>query len=69
MRCGRASVGSENAVHSCAMRDAIDRLTMRDLEESSLARLTIPDALTPEQFYDGVRKQHPEMHGMKRQAI
>jgi hypothetical protein len=22
MRCGRASVGSENAVHSCAMRDA-----------------------------------------------
>jgi hypothetical protein len=39
---------------------------MRDLEESSLARFTIPDVLTPAQFFDGVRKQHPEMHGMKR---
>jgi hypothetical protein len=39
---------------------------MRDLEESSLARFTIPDVLTPAQFYDGARKQHPEMHGMKR---
>jgi hypothetical protein len=31
----------------------IDSLTMRDLEESSLARLAIPDVLTPVQYYDG----------------
>ena len=35
---------------------------MRDIEESSLARLTIPDVLTPGQYY-GVRAQHPETHG------
>jgi hypothetical protein len=39
---------------------------MPDLEESSLARLTIPDVLTPEQYYGGVRTQHPETHAMKR---
>ena len=38
---------------------------MRDIEESSLARLTIPDVLTPGQYY-GVRAQHPETHAMKR---
>jgi hypothetical protein len=38
---------------------------MRDIEESSLARLTIPDVLTPGQYY-GVRTQHPETHAMKR---
>lgn len=31
---------------------------MRDIEESSLARLTIPDVLTPGQYY-GVRTQPP----------
>lgn len=39
---------------------------MHNLEESSLARLTIPDVLTPVQYYEGVRTQHPETHGMKR---
>ena len=39
---------------------------MRDLEESSLAQLAIPDVLTPVQYYDGVRTQHPETNAMKR---
>jgi hypothetical protein len=39
---------------------------MNDIEESSLARLTIPDVLTPMQYYGGVRTQHPETHAMKR---
>jgi hypothetical protein len=39
---------------------------MRDLEESSLARLTIPDVLMPVQYYEGVRAQRPETHAMKR---
>ena len=39
---------------------------MHNLEEGSLARLTIPDVLTPVQYYGGVRNQHPETHAMKR---
>jgi hypothetical protein len=39
---------------------------MNNLEESTIARLTIPDVLTPVQFYEGVRAQHPETHAMKR---
>lgn len=39
---------------------------MHNLEESSLARLTIPDVLTPSQFYGGVRTQHPQTHAVKR---
>ena len=38
---------------------------MRDIEESSLARFTIPDVLTPVQYY-GVRTQHPGTPAMKR---
>jgi hypothetical protein len=44
----------------------IDRLTMHSLDEGSLAPLTIPDVLTPSQFYGGVRTQHPGTHAMKR---
>ena len=39
---------------------------MHDLEERSLARLTIPHVLTPAQYYGGRRIQHPETHAMKR---
>jgi hypothetical protein len=39
---------------------------MHNLEESSLARLTIPDVLTPAQYYDGVRTQYPETNALKR---
>src|ERR1700741_2496046 len=39
---------------------------MRDLEESSLARFTIPDVLTPAQYYGGLRTSHPEMNATKR---
>lgn len=39
---------------------------MRDLEESSLARFTIPDVLTPAQYYGGRRTSHPEMNATKR---
>ena len=39
---------------------------MRDLEESSLARITIPDVLTPAQYYGGRRTSHPEMNATKR---
>jgi hypothetical protein len=38
---------------------------MRDIEESSLARLTIPDVLMPVQYY-GIRTQHPGTPAMKR---
>jgi hypothetical protein len=48
------------------MRRASITSTMHDLEESSLPRLTIPDVLTPAQYYDGVRTQHPEAHATKR---
>ena len=39
---------------------------MNNLAESTIARLTIPDVLTPVQYYEGVRAQHPETHAMKR---
>jgi hypothetical protein len=39
---------------------------MHNLEESSLARLMIPDVLTPAQYYDGARTRYPETHAMKR---
>jgi hypothetical protein len=39
---------------------------MRDLEESSLARFTIPDLLTPAQYYGGRRPSHREMNATKR---
>jgi hypothetical protein len=42
---------------------------MLNLEERSLARLTIPDVLTPVQYYEGVRAQHPEAQGMKRLVL
>jgi hypothetical protein len=39
---------------------------MHNLEESSLARLMIPDVLTPAQYYDGARTRYTETHAMKR---
>lgn len=39
---------------------------MYNLEESSLARLMIPDLLTPEQYYGGVRTQDPATEAIKR---
>jgi hypothetical protein len=39
---------------------------MRDLDESLLARFTIPDVLMPAQYYGGRRTSHPEMHATKR---
>jgi len=39
---------------------------MYDLEESALAQLTIPDLLTPEQFYGGVRAEHPTTEAIRR---
>ena len=39
---------------------------MYDLAKNSLAWLTIPDVLTPVQYYEGVRTQHPETRAMKR---
>jgi hypothetical protein len=36
------------------------------LEESSLTRLASADVLTPAQYYDRVRTQHPETHAIKR---
>jgi hypothetical protein len=39
---------------------------MQNLEESSLARLKIPDVLTPAQYYDGIPTQNPEANAMKR---
>jgi hypothetical protein len=39
---------------------------MHNVEESSLARLMIPDVLTPSQFHGGVRTQHPQAQAMKR---
>jgi len=39
---------------------------MYNLEESSLAQLTIPDLLTPEQYYGGVRAQHPAAEPIRR---
>jgi hypothetical protein len=39
---------------------------MNNLEESTIARLTIPDVLTPVQFYEGVRAQHPETRAVQR---
>jgi len=39
---------------------------MYDLAESSLARLTIPDVLTPAQYYEGARAQRPDTRAIKR---
>jgi hypothetical protein len=39
---------------------------MYNLEESSLARLAIPDLVTPEQYYDGVRTRHPGTEAIRR---
>jgi hypothetical protein len=39
---------------------------MYNLEESSLARLAIPDVVTPEQYYNGVRIRHPATEAIKR---
>jgi hypothetical protein len=37
-----------------------------NLDESLLARFTIPDVLMPAQYYGGRRTPHPEMHATKR---
>jgi hypothetical protein len=41
-------------------------LTIYDTEDSSLARLAIPDMLTPAQYFEGVRAPHPEVQATKR---
>ena len=50
---------------SCLRRASVIP-AMNNLEESTIARLTIPDVLTPVQYYEGVRAQHPGTHAMKR---
>ena len=44
----------------------VDSSTMYDPVENSLARLTIPDVLTPMQYYGRVRSHGPETDATKR---
>ena len=39
---------------------------MAEIEEGALARLMVPDALTPGQYYEGVRRDDPATGAIKR---
>jgi hypothetical protein len=39
---------------------------MAEIEERALARLMVPDALTPGQYYEGVRRDDPATGAIKR---
>src|SRR5690242_20016743 len=42
----------------------VDKTT--EIEESAVARLTVPDALMPGQYYEGVRRDDPAVGAIKR---